>query len=476
MAKNITNSRIAKNVGLSVVVQAVSLLTSFILGFIVPKFIEKIDYSYWQSYTLYIAYVNIFQFGLLEGILLRYSQYDYEELNKPRIRSLLRFMMAVLSLFSAAGIALSFVFQGEYRWVVIFISVGILTKNLFNYTIYIYQVCNRINLYALIVIVHRLIYALIVVILIATGVKSFYLYCVAELISDILASVIGAIFSKPLYVGRGNALAEIFTEAKACTRAGVQLLIANISSGLLISGAKMVVEWHWDSLTFSDVSFAFSLFGVFFSFLTAIGTVLFPSLKRLKEEQLPSIYKKFRDQIQPLVFGMLLLYFPACYILTLWLPNYSASLYYLGISLPMVVFASKVTLLTNNYLKIYRKEKAMLAINLASVVVCFVLCLLSAYVFNNLIALLYILTFVSIGRAIVSEIFVMRILGQRFVLDFFIEIGMAVAFVLCAQLLSLWIGCLVYGVTFVAYLLLSYKKLAGTWQSIKARLKKKQDH
>ena len=142
----------------------------------------------------------------------------------------------------------------------------------------------------------------------------------------------------------------------------------------------------------------------------------------------------------------------------------------------MVVFASKVTLLTNNYLKIYRKEKAMLAINLASVVVCFVLCLLSAYVFNNLIALLYILTFVSIGRAIVSEIFVMRILGQRFVLDFFIEIGMAVAFVLCAQLLSLWIGCLVYGVTFVAYLLLSYKKLAGTWQSIKARLKKKQDH
>ena len=67
--------------------QIVSLLVSAILNLIVPKYVSVVQYSYWQTYLLYISYVGILHFGLLDGLVLRYSQYDYDELNKPLFRS-----------------------------------------------------------------------------------------------------------------------------------------------------------------------------------------------------------------------------------------------------------------------------------------------------------------------------------------------------------------------------------------------------
>ena len=34
---------------------------------------------------VHVGYVGVLHFGLLDGIVLRYSQYDYDELDKPRI-------------------------------------------------------------------------------------------------------------------------------------------------------------------------------------------------------------------------------------------------------------------------------------------------------------------------------------------------------------------------------------------------------
>ena len=63
MAKAITNKKIAKNVVISISVQAISLLVSFVANFFVPKFIDKSQYSLWQMFMLYQGYVGIMHFG-----------------------------------------------------------------------------------------------------------------------------------------------------------------------------------------------------------------------------------------------------------------------------------------------------------------------------------------------------------------------------------------------------------------------------
>ena len=48
--EKLSGKKIAKNMMLSVLAQAVSVLVGFVLNLIVPKFIPKSDYSLWQSY------------------------------------------------------------------------------------------------------------------------------------------------------------------------------------------------------------------------------------------------------------------------------------------------------------------------------------------------------------------------------------------------------------------------------------------
>lgn len=43
----------------SVAAQAVTLLVSFILYLVVPRYVSEYTYSYWQMYMLYIAYVGV---------------------------------------------------------------------------------------------------------------------------------------------------------------------------------------------------------------------------------------------------------------------------------------------------------------------------------------------------------------------------------------------------------------------------------
>ena len=238
-------------------------------------------------------------------------------------------------------------------------------------------------------------------------------------------------------------------------------MIANFSFGFLIGGAKMVIQWRWDELVFGKVAFSFSISNLFLTFVTAIGVVLFPSLKRMEEDQLPNLYVKIRDTISPLLFYVMLLYFPGCWILEMWLPAYSESLVYIGILLPIIIFSTKVSLLTNNYLKAYRKEKMMLLINVISVVIGFVLFLLGSYVFSSLDFVLYSTVFVIMLRSIASEVAVMKCVKKNFTLDYIVEFVMTVAFVAIVQLLSLWWACLAYFGVLVVYSILYRKRKNG---------------
>lgn len=55
-------------------------------------------------------------------------------------------------------------------------------------------------------------------------------------------------------------------------------------------------------------------------------------------------------------------------------------------------------------------------------------------------------------RSVVSELVVMKAIGQRIVADFIIEALMTVAFIICASIDSLWTGCLVYFIILLLYI------------------------
>lgn len=410
----------------------------------------------------------------MDGLVLRYSKYDYEELDRPRLRSQFLVLLIFISTLSLIAVTVAVcAIDGINKEIIILVAVGVITKNIVTYSSYMLQITNRISKYVIVTIAQKLCNGIIVILLLAFKVNDYRFYCIADLSGDVIAICIAYFFNRGLYFGKVLPIWECFKELKLNVSSGIILMLANWSASLLVGSAKMIIQWHWGELFFGKVSFAFSISNVFLVFITAISVVMFPSLQRVDEGKLPSMYKSIRGAVSPLLFFMMIFFFPGSWILEMWLPKYAVSLKYLAVLLPIIIYSSKVSLLTNNYLKVYRKEKLMLLSNAISIVLGIGLFALSAYVIDNVYVLLGCVVFVIAFNSILSEIFVMHTIHVKIVLDFVVELVMTVGFILCAALLNTWQGCLAYLALLVVYGSINYKSLKELFRMIVARFSKK---
>lgn len=451
--------KISKNIFLSIFSQAVSLLIGFVLSLIVPKFISEISYSYWQTYLLYVGYVGLLNFGILDGIVLRYSRYDYEQLDCPKLRSQFFFLLSLSSLFACALFLASPFASGLYKIVLVLIGIGIITKNVFGYTTYLLQTTNRINKYVVVVISQRIIYGVLCLFFLFLKKDGFLFYCVADILGDVLAILISLFFNKKLFFGRGISFKLFVKEAAQNISSGFFLLISNWSSMLFVGAAKSIIQWNWGMDVFGKASFAFSVSNLFLTFVTAISIVLFPSLKRTNESELPDMYENIRKASMPVLLFSLAAFFPGCWFLRIWLPKYSESLSFLSYLLPLIVYSAQVSLLTNNYFKVYRKERLMLLINICFVVIGIILYSISAFALNNLQLTLVLVVVVMMGRSIVSEIMISRYIGKKFLKDIVVEFFIICAFYLASTGCSLLNGFVYYLGIMAIYFVLNYKNI-----------------
>ncbi len=444
--------KLTKNIVISITAQLVSLLVGFVINLIVPKFIGEYDYAHWQSYVLYVGYVGIMHFGLLDGIVLKYSQYDYDEIDKARLRSQFKVLLVLNSIISIVSIfLLSIILDFPFKLVFIFVAIGITTKNIVTYSSYTFQITNRINKYAILTISHKGFYGLLVVAFLLFGCENFFWFCLADVLGDLLCFILCVFFNRGMYLGKSLPIKDTIKEAKENISSGVLLLIANWSVLLIVGMAKTAVQMRWGTMVFGKVSFAFSVSGLFLTFVTAISVVLFPTLKRMDQNELPSLYKKIRNLISPLLLGALILYFPGCIILKLWIPKYTESLQYLGIILPVIVYSSKMSLLTNTYLKSYRKEKLMFIINVLSAVLGIGLFFSFAYLFNNLFMVMLSMVCTVMFNSIASEIVVFKIIKNSATKDFIIEVLCTLSFIFFVHYLDFLIAFILYVCVFIIY-------------------------
>ena len=415
--EKLSGKKIAKNMMLSVLAQAVSVLVGFVLNLIVPKFIPESDYSLWQSYLLYSQYLGILHFGLMDGIVLRYARFDYDELDKDMVRSQYRVIMELDLLLSAGLLAIGcLLLRGDNRVLCILLACTVCIEITFNYISFTFQITNRITHYVAYIAVYRVIYCLLVLGCLAAGQSSYIWFCLVYLAADVAVILFfGLRYSRRLLVG------------SMVPRAGL--------------------------LVFGKVSLAFSLTSFFLQFVTAISVVLFPSIKRMEPDKLPGMYCRIRQGISPLLFAAMLLYYPGCVLLRLWLPKYEASVSYLGMLLPLIIYTSKVSLLTNNYLKAYQQERTMLRINASCVAAGLALFALGAWVLNSLTAVLLLVLLSVMLRSMLSEAAVMRIIHVDLRREFVIEFALTAVFLISTCLLPYWWGLGVYGAALGGYLL-----------------------
>ena len=447
----------------------IATVISLVITLIVPKHLGISDYSLFQLYLFYFSYVGFFHLGWADGFFLRCGGKYYNELKKNRLKKEFQ-SFAILQIVIGVGIVLIAILVDvamEKKY--IYIAIGIVTvfynvRTLFQY---LFQATGRIKEYSVTVIIEKVSYFFIVLILLMLGTDRYYLYVVAS-IAGVLLSLIYSILRCPdLIQTKACAYATVKKEICGDLKSGSNLLLANIAGLLIIGIVRQAIEIKWDVEQFGKLSLSISISNMLVMLINAVAVVLFPMLKRMQNSKIVPLYISLDMIISTLLYGMMAFYYPAKVILAYWLPQYAESLQYLAILFPMCVFECEVSLLTNTYLKVLRKERTIMYINLLSVGLSVALSFISVFVIKNIEVAVFALLILSAFRCIISQIMTGRYLNINVGARIFCEIIMVTVFVVSHYVIQGFAGMTIYCGVVLLYIIKFKGDIWGSLNSLK---------
>lgn len=470
-------TKVFKNIVRSLSANMVSMLVSIFILLFIPKAISVEEYGAWQLYSFYIGYVAFFQFGWTDGIYLEYGGWEYNNLNKSHFKSQICSFAIFETIISATLLVLIPLQNNQLsKFIVFFSIINILLVNFKSLLIYILQAVNRFKDYSIIVTVERISFLLLVFQSIITCQINVYSLIFYDIIGKLLALIIACYKCRELIFN--ISLNKIFSKNEikktgTYIKSGIQLLISYISGNLVIGSVRFGIQTNWGVRIFGLVSLSLSLINFIMFLINSLGIVFYPLLRRVREEHLKRIYVSSLNLLSVALYCALFLYYPLRILVQLWIPEYSDALKYLGYVFPICIFESKMLLLTNTFLKNFRKEKVLMKYNAISVVLSVVTTILTCYIFRNLSIALLSIPILSFFRYLFLTKALNKIFNIRTVKVITLDCLIVLVFLISIINSKVWfIYVIMVAVVFIAQkntLILSIKTLRNSKEAFDCR-------
>lgn len=452
----------------------ISLVISSIVILVVPKIIGVEEYGYWQLYLFYASYVGFLHFGWNDGIYLRYGGEKYEDLDKRYFFS--QFWMMVIFQLSITFLMIvgsSFLFATNKNELFIFymVSLNVLVVNTKYLLLYILQATNRMKEYSSITILDRFVYAVFIIVIVLFNIDKYQLMVFADLVGKFVSLIYAIYICKDIVFRKATTMYFDFKEVSENIIVGINLMIANIASNLIIGIVKFGIQRVWDVATFGKISLTLSISNLVMVFINALSLAIFPLLRRTDSKKLPEMYSIIRTMLMIPLLGVLLIYYPLKEILSMWLPQYKESLTYMALIFPMVIYEGKVALLTNTYLKTIRKERIILKVNIITVVVSLFTTLICTIILKNLLLAMVSIAFLLALRSILAEIMLAKFIIIEVKKDIILEAVVSILFILISWFINSWLGVLFYLIVYILYISIKRKDISNTYKKLKLLMK-----
>lgn len=458
-----------KNLSYTFVSNILSLIISAVLVLVIPKLVGVETYGYYQLYLFYTSYVGVLYFGWCDGIYLRLGGKYYDDLDKPLYSTQFRLLGLIEIIIYVCIFLGSLVFINDVNkhFVIGAVCVAAVGMCLRWFITYILQPTARIKEYAIVTISEKILFVILAMLLMAVGYRNHKLILDADVLSKYVSLGIGIWYCRVIVFSKAAPVRTVIPEIKENISAGLKLMLASLSSMLIIGVVRFGVENHWDIATFGKVSLTLSLSNMVMTAINAIAVVMYPMLRRTNEGSLPKIYGIMRVILMGIIFGGIVFYYPAYKILSLWLPQYAASLRYAAILLPMCAYESKMSMLVNTYYKTLRLENLLMKYNMAALGLSVVLTLVSTLVLNSVTAAIISILIVLVFRCVLCEIILSAKMPIKVIKDIIIELIMTTAFIICNWFFGVW-GMIAYFICYLIYISLKRNDIKETLTFIRS--------
>lgn len=396
----------------SVVSQLITLLVSILMTVGVTKFISVENYGYWQLFIFYCSYIGLAHLGICDGLYLVYGGKKMEVLDKSEIKGVFTVFILIQLIIGIAVFIYATFFElvFERRLILQIISFLLLISNSQIFFGYILLATDNIVEYSKSTFIEKItLFSLIIVgiVLHKTSLQSL-------IISFVFSKVISFCYLLTFY--KNVFFQKIKMERKTIinlVKIGSTLMISNIVSTLILGVGRYFIDKNWDIKVFGKISLSISLVYFVLVLLAQISFLLFPYLRNSSDENQKIIFVKLNTVISLTLKISVILYFPLIYVLKYFLPNYSESIHYLILLLPLCLYDGKMQILYASYFKNLFLQKKLLIINIISFSLSFVVSLVGSYIFKDLNVILLGIVISIILRSIISEIVIQKIYKIR---------------------------------------------------------------
>lgn len=445
------------DVNTAILAQFISLAVSVLTSLIVPKFLNVEQFAFWQLFLFYSAYVNVLSLGFNEGIYLVFGGKSSCDLPIDSIKTQFMLSLGIQTILIALIVVVSFgLMDSKDRLIVnLLFCIHALIVSCYFFFSHLLQAVNKTRIYSKSVAAYRLIFLVSLIMLFLFRINIYEPYIVAYILSHLIALFYcinqSGFFRKATLVRSKKTVVEMLKNMNI----GLKLMIANLTSMLILGVARFVVDGLWGIEIFGQISLSLSLVNFFLLFISQISMVLFPFLRKVAfntQRQIFIFAKKAIGLLLPIAY---LVYFPIRALLSVWLPQYDLSLEIFILLLPICVFDGKMNICGSTYYKVLRKEKALLIVNVGTLAFASVGVFVGGFLLGNLYFVLGSSVLAIVLRSIISEEYLSRkmvCVERKITIQ---EVIMSAVFVLVAFRFSGLLAFLIMFSTYIVFLCLN---------------------
>lgn len=455
------NRTVIKNFFYAFGAQVVSLLASLLITFFAPAFIGVKQFAYWQLFLTYVTYVNITRLGINDGLYLRlggkrYEDLDFDLLSHER-QVYIGYQTIIALIFSIIVFLLSV--SSDRKFVLLSCAICIIIVNANGYLIYILQAVNLTSIYSTSVVLQNLTWFIAAAIICFGKVYSYKVIIVMYICGHMCAGIYLMYHAKEIVRHKYVKIGLVIKDIKENVKCGIKLMIATYAGSLIVSSVRMIVDASWGVEVFGVFSFSLTLSNVFLTFISQVSIVVFPALRRVQVNEQQKVYVMLRNGLSLILPLVMAGYLPIVIIVQWFLPQYSDSLAFLPMFLPICTFDGKMQMLCSSFFKSLRKENTLLKINVITLMLSMIVALLGSFIVKDI-------NFVALGilgvvafRSIVSEVILAKYMDCIIYKDLMQEILMVLLFVLGALYLKPFIMFIIYTIAYIGYLVVNRNKV-----------------
>lgn len=449
--------QILRNIILAICSNGITLLASTLTLMLIPMFLNVSDYGYMQMYIFYAGYLGLFNIGWLEGMYLKLGGALFHELKGHRLYSHYIAFKRYTLCASIICIILVLLFIDTYEKKMIFLAVAIalIPYSRRNFWDNVLLLSGEMKFYARSCFFDKASYLLIVSLLLTLGYRNVFYFIAA----DIVGKIVGFFLSKNACMNTGLEqekripISKLTFEIFDYVKCGINLLIGNLSSMLIVGTFRMAIENHWDIVTYSQMSLTLNISNFILGFINAVSQVLFTLLKRTSESERIELYTLMRTILTIVTLGGCVFYTPLRIILVAMLPKYEFGLNFMAILLPICFIECKWSFLTLTYLKAIREEKVILKVNLITLLLACVCAYITVFLLENMFLTVSMIVVVLLIRSVIGETILCFRLHMNFVSETIKEVILVIGFILINWNMQTYIAMLLYGGLFLVYLI-----------------------